>query len=53
MMELLQRSDCNLAIKRTHNRLFMEYVLKTSYFKRNILRKKSMVDQRLNKVAAL
>ena len=44
MTELLQHSDRNLAIKRTQHRLFMEYVVKTSYFKRNILRKKSMVD---------
>ena len=53
MMEFLQRSDCNLSIKRTHHKLFMEYVPKTSYFKKNILRKKSMVDERLNKVVAL
>ena len=52
-MELLQCSDCNFAIKRTHHRLFLEYVLKTSCFKNNILRKKSTVDQRLNKAADL
>ena len=50
MMEFLQRSDCNLSIKRTHHRLFMEYVPKIN---KNILRKKSMVDDRLNKVVAL
>ena len=44
MMEFLQRSDCKFALKRTHHRLFMENVPKTSCFKKNILRKKSMVD---------
>ena len=44
MMEFLQRSDCNLAIKKTHHRLFMEYALKTSCFKKNTLSRKSMVD---------
>ena len=53
MMEFLQCSDCNFAIKGTHHRLFLEYVLKTSCFKKNILRKKSTVDQRLNKAADL
>ena len=52
-MEILQCSDCNFAIKRTHERLFLKYELKTSCFKKNILRKKTMVDQRLMKVAAL
>ena len=52
-MEFLQCSACNFAIKRTGHRLFLEYALKTSCFKNNILRKKSMVDQRLDKVAAL
>ena len=40
----MQCSDSNFVIKRTHCRLFLEYVFKTSCFKRNILRKKSMVD---------
>ena len=31
----LQCSDCNFAIKRTHHRLFLEYVPKTIYFKKN------------------
>ena len=53
MMEFLQCSDCNFDIKRNRHRLFLDYVLKTSCFKKNILRKESMVDQRFNKVAAL
>ena len=48
----LQFSDCNFTIKRTHYRFFLEYVPKISCLKRNILRKNSMVDQRLDKVAA-
>ena len=44
MMEFLQCSECNFAINRTHNRLFLENVLKTNCFKKNILRKKSMMD---------
>ena len=49
----LQCSDCNFAIKIAHHRYFLEYVPKTSYLRKNILRKKSMVDQLLNKVATL
>ena len=52
-MDLLQCLDCNFAITRTYDRLFLEYILKTSCFKKNILRKKYIVDQRLNKNAAL
>ena len=50
----LQRSDCNFAIKRTHHRLFLEYVQKTSCLKKNkkrkslFFRKKSIVDHRLS-----
>ena len=47
-----QFSDCNFTIKRTHHRFFLEYVPKTSCLKKNILRKNSMVDQHLDKVAA-
>ena len=35
----LQCSDCNFAIKRTHRRLFLEYVAKTSCLKKNKKRK--------------
>ena len=44
----LQCSDCNFAIKIAHHRYFLEYVPRTS-----CLRKQSMVDQLLNKVATL
>ena len=33
MIKFLQCSDFNFAIKRTHHRLFLEYVLKTSCYK--------------------
>ena len=49
----LQFSDCNFTIKRTHHRFFLEYAPKTSCLKKNILRKSSMVDQDLGKVAAV
>ena len=50
----LQCSNCNFAIKLAHHRYFLEYVPKTSeILKNNILRKKSMVDQLLHKVATL
>ena len=45
-------SGCNFTIKRTHHRFFLEYVPKTSCHKKNILRKNSMVDQHVDKVAA-
>ena len=45
--------ECNFAIKRTYLRFFLEYVSKTSCVKKNKKRKKSMVDQRLNKALAL
>ena len=48
---ILQSSDCNFTIKRTHHRLFLEYVLKPSLKKNKkrksccfFLLKKSMVD---------
>ena len=44
----LQCSDCISAIKIAHHIYFLE-----QYLKNNILRKKSMVDQLLNKVATL
>ena len=49
----LQFSDCNFTIKRTHHRFLLEYVLKTSCLKKYILRKNSVVDQHLDKFAAL
>ena len=49
----LQCSDCNFAIKIAHHRYFLEYVSKTSCLENNILRKKSMVDQLINKIATL
>ena len=53
----LQCSDCNFAKKRTHHIFFWNMYQKLAILK-NIkkvlfLRKKSMMDQRLNKVAAL
>ena len=48
----LQCSGCNFVIKKTHHRYFLEYVQKT-VLKINVLRKKYMVDQLLNKVATL
>ena len=56
----LQCSDCNLAIKRTHHRFFLEYPPKSSCLKKikkrkSLLceKKESMMDQRLNKIAVL
>ena len=56
----LQCSHCNFAIKRTDHRFFVEYVPKTRKRIKRIktekvffLRKKTIMDQRLNKVAAL
>ena len=46
----VQFSDCNFTIKKTHHRLFLEYILKTSCLKNNISRKNSVVDQDLDKV---
>ena len=48
----LQFSGCNFNIKKTHHKFLLEYVPKTSCLKNNILRKNSMVDQHLDKVAA-
>ena len=52
-LKSLPCSDCNFTIKRTHQRFFWEYVPEPGCLKRNILRKKSVVDQRHNKVAVL
>ena len=44
-------SDCNFTIKRTHHIFFLEYIPKISCLKKNILRRNSMADQQLDKVA--
>ena len=50
----LQCSDCNFAIKIAHHTFFFwNMYRKLAVLKNNILRKKSMVDQLLNKVATL
>ena len=52
----LQFSDCNFAIKKIHHWFFLGNVPKTSSLKKIksiFLRKISIVDQRLNKAAAL
>ena len=51
----LQFSDCNLAIKRINHRFFVGNVPKSNFkkIKSLFLRKRSIVDQRLNKAAAL
>ena len=49
----LQCSDCNLPIKIARHRYFWIMCRKLVVLKNNILRKKSMVDQLLNKVATL
>ena len=46
----LQFTDCNSSIKRLPHRSFLEYESKVSCPKKNILIKKSMVDQCFNKV---
>ena len=49
----LQCSDCNYANKIAHHRYFRNMHQKLAVLKNNILRKNSMVDQLLNKVATL
>ena len=53
----LQFSDCNFAIKKIHHRFFSGNAPKTSCLKTIkkvfFLRKKAIVEQRLNKAAAL
>ena len=46
----LPRSDYNFTIKRTYHTFILEYVPKASFFQKNILRKKTMVGQRLIKL---
>ena len=45
----LQCSDCNFAIKIAHHSTFWNKYRKLAVLKNNILRKKSVVDQLLNK----
>ena len=47
----LLHSDYNFTIKRTYHRFILQCVPKASCLEKNILRKKSILDQRLNKVA--
>ena len=49
----LHCSDYNFTIKRTHHKFLFGIGTKTSCIKKNKMRKKSIVDQRLNKVVAL
>ena len=42
----IQFSDCSFAIKRTHHRFFLEYVLKTSCLKKNKKRKSLLFERR-------
>ena len=53
----LQFSDWNFALKRIHHRFILENVPKTSCLKKRkkifFLRKKCIMDQRLNKAAAM
>ena len=46
----LQCPDCNSSIKRLHHRFFPQYVSKSSCLKKNILRKKSMMENVLIKL---
>ena len=45
----LQCPDCNSSIKRLHHRFLAQYVSKSSCLKKNILRKKSMMENVLIK----
>ena len=50
----LQFSDCNFAIKRIYHIFFLENVPKTSCLQKIVFfEEKSIMDQRLNKAAAL
>ena len=49
----LQCTDRNSTKKKLHHKFFLEYVPKTSCFKKSILRKKYMVDRPLNNFLAL
>ena len=46
----LQCPDCNSSIKRLHHRFFPQYVSKSSCLEKNILRKKSMMENVLIKL---
>ena len=46
-------SVLNCTVKRIHHRSFLEYVAKTSCFKKNFLREKVYVAQAFYKVAVL
>ena len=46
----LQCPDCSSSIKRIHRRLFPQYVSKSICLKKNILRKKSMMENVLIKL---
>ena len=46
----LQCPDCNSSIKRLHHRFFLHYVSKSSCLKKNILRKKLMMENVLIKL---
>ena len=46
----LQCIDCNSSIKRLHHRFFPQYVSKSSCLKKNILRKKSVMENVLIKL---
>ena len=46
----LQCPDCNSSIKSLHHRFFPQYISKSSCFKKNILRKKSMMENVLIKL---
>ena len=49
-VECLQCPDCNFSIERLHHRFFPQYVSKSSCLKKNILRKKSMMENVLIKL---
>ena len=46
----LQCPDCNSSIKRLHHRFLAQYVSKSNCLKKNILRKKSMMENVLIKL---
>ena len=46
----LQCPDCNSSIKRLHHRFFPQYVSNSSCLKKNILRKKSIMENALIKL---
>ena len=44
---ITQCSDCNFAVKRIPHRFFLEYVLKTSYLKKNKKRKRVSFEKKV------